>query len=168
MFELHERVLVDLERRDSAVREQESEARRLLEQALAQCRAERAAIANERAVLAQAEQLYRRFLGAGAAIGSDLPPQEPTVPFAEQPSPAEAGSEAELSPPAELSTEGTEPEEVARDGAEPEGSDPASDIDARVRNLRSGLAVQVTLEEAAGQKPTKWTGPLRALLSSGS
>ena len=162
-LELHGRVLIDLDRRDSTVREKEREARRLLEQALAQCGAERAAIANERAVLSHAEQLYRRFLGVSTAVVADQPPPEPAVADVEQLKPAEAG------PDAELIAEGADPGATQHDATEVESVDAASsDIQARVRDLRSGLAVQVTLEDAAGQKPTKWAGPLRALLSSGS
>jgi hypothetical protein len=151
-FDLHQRVLTDLQRRDTAVREQESEARRLLEQALAQCAAERAAIANERAVLAQAEQLYAGFFGRA-------------------PSSARTGRGwvRGRAPGAGRAADGrVHSEETQSGGLELEDFDPASGIDARVRDLRNGLAVQVTKEDAVGQKPTQWTGPLRALLSSSS
>jgi hypothetical protein len=61
-FELHKRVLVDLDQREATVLKQEAEARRVLEQALAHCAAERTSIEQDRAVMVQAEKLYRRFL----------------------------------------------------------------------------------------------------------
>ena len=145
-LELHERVLSGLERRDAAVREKEGEARRLLEQALAQCTAERAAIAQERAVLTQAEQLYRRFLGACDVLipATDTGQTSPET--------------EEQEPPAAPSIEWPGPDEFGL----------GSDIETRVRELRSDLCDQVTLENASTQKSPKWTGPLRALLSSHS
>ena len=61
-LELHERVLADLDRRGAAVVEQEAEARRVLEQALARCAAARTNIDQDRAVLEQAGKLYRQFI----------------------------------------------------------------------------------------------------------
>ena len=145
-LEFHERVLNDLEQRDAAVREKEGEARRLLEQALAQCAAERAAIARERIVLEQAEQLYRRFLGTCDVV---LPP----VDAAQVPPETE-----EPEPPTEPSIEWPRPDEFGI----------GSEIETRVRELRSDLCDQVSLENASTQKAPKWAGPLRALLSSHS
>jgi len=145
-FELHQRVLGELDRRDGLVREKEGEARRLLEQALAQCAAERAAIAQERAVLAHAEQLYRRFLGA-----SDVPDLA-----VETSSPPSEMEESEIMTEPLIAT------------PLPDNFDSGSDIETRVRELRSDLCGQVTLENASAQKSAKWAGPLRALLSSHS
>jgi hypothetical protein len=61
-LELHQRVLADLDQREAVVVEQEAKARRVLEQALAHCAAERTSIEQDRAVLEQAEKLYRRFI----------------------------------------------------------------------------------------------------------
>jgi hypothetical protein len=61
-LELHQRVLADLDQREAAVLEQEAEARRMLEQALANCAAKHTSIEQERVVLVQAEKLYRRFI----------------------------------------------------------------------------------------------------------
>ena len=63
-LDLHERLLTDLVRRDAAVAEQEAEARRALEQALAHCAAEHASIDQDRVLLMQVGQLYRRFIEA--------------------------------------------------------------------------------------------------------
>ena len=49
-LELHQRVLADLDQREAAVVEKEAEARRVLEQALAHCAAERTSIEQDRAV----------------------------------------------------------------------------------------------------------------------
>ena len=104
-LELHKRVLVDLDQREAAVEKQVAEARRVLEQALAHCAAERTNIEQDRAVMVQAEKLYRRFLdetdGGGApednaaTAQADLAPQqgEPCVeepargPCVEEPAP---------------------------------------------------------------------------------
>jgi hypothetical protein len=84
-LELHKRVLVDLDQREAAVMKQVAEARRVLEQALAHCAVERTNIEQERAVLVQAEKLYRRFLEAdgggvpednAAAAQPELPQQQ--------------------------------------------------------------------------------------------
>jgi hypothetical protein len=86
-LELHQRVLADLDQREAAVMEQEAEARRVLEQALAHCAAERTSIEQDRAVLEQAAKLYRRFIDTGGgkvpednvAQPEPAPEQEPCV-----------------------------------------------------------------------------------------
>jgi hypothetical protein len=84
-LELHKRVLADLDQREAAVVQQVAEARRVLEQTLAQCAAERTSIEQERAVLVQAEKLYSRFLETNggrvsednaAAVQAELVPQQ--------------------------------------------------------------------------------------------
>jgi len=95
-LELHKRVLVDLDQREAAVEKQVAEARRVLEHAHAHCAAERTSIEQDRAVMAQAEKLYRRFLdetdGGGvpednaATAQADLAPQQGEL-CAEEPEP---------------------------------------------------------------------------------
>jgi hypothetical protein len=95
-LELHKRILVDLDQRAAAVEKQVAEARRVLEQALAHCAAERTSIEQDRAVMVQAEKLYRRFLdetdGGGApednaaTAQADLAPQQ-GEPCVEEPAP---------------------------------------------------------------------------------
>ena len=83
VLELHQRVLADLDRREAAIVEQEAEARKVLEQALARCAAERTSIDQDKAVLVQAAKLYRRlsetdggaFPEASAAQPAPVPPQ---------------------------------------------------------------------------------------------
>src|SRR5258708_7272511 len=60
-LELHKRIMADLDRRDAAVVKQEADARRALEQAIADCAAQRARTDQERILLTQAGQLYQRF-----------------------------------------------------------------------------------------------------------
>lgn len=157
-LELHQRVLADLDRRDLAVGDKEGEARRLFEQVLAQCSAERTAIAGERNVLMQAEELYVRFLSAHETIRPDEPEEDLPLPDTEALSPvvlaSELASEPDVSPQVELPAE----------EKEPEMSDLTSEIEAKMRELRDGLAEEVARENAAEQKPAKWPSPLRALL----
>jgi hypothetical protein len=155
-LELHKRVLADLERRDTAIGEREREARRLLEQAIAQCNAERTAIATERKVLMQAEQLYLRFLAASETISANQPLQELVQLETEKPDSAEAAT-----PEPELVAAVEPPAIMAEPG-------PLSDIEAKMRELRSGLAEEVAREDATDQRPSKWPSPLRALRNSGS
>ena len=101
-LELHQRVLADLDQREAAVVEKEAEARRVLEQALAHCAAERTSIEQDRAVLEQAEKLYRRFIDTdGGGVPADnmaqpepAPQQEPCVMDApaSPPPPADGGA----------------------------------------------------------------------------
>jgi hypothetical protein len=85
-LELHQQVLADLDRRDAAIVEREAEARRVLEQALADCAAEHTRIDQEKQLLTQASQLYRRFLEnkqqqmpASPSIASPEPEPPPPV-----------------------------------------------------------------------------------------
>jgi hypothetical protein len=95
IFELHERVLADLEQRKAAVLEQEAEARRVLEQTLAHCAAKCTSIEQDRAVLVQAENLYRRFIDTDgdvpegdAAQPEPAPQREPLVMEEQRPEPS--------------------------------------------------------------------------------
>ena len=82
-LDLHDRILSDLDRRDAAIAEQEAEARRVLEQALAQCSAERASIDQDRVLLTQVKQLYCRFVQTnGAGISEDDEAPQKLVPEA--------------------------------------------------------------------------------------
>jgi hypothetical protein len=157
-LELHQRILADLDHRDLGVGEKESEARRLFEQVIAQCSAERAAIASERKVLTQAEELYIRFLAAHETIRPEGPLEDSALLAAGNPDSADFELEPDAPPRVDLVTEGTE--------LEP--SDRTSDIEVKMRELRSGLAEEVAKENASEQKPTRWSSPIRALLGPGS
>jgi hypothetical protein len=154
MLALHERLLSDLDRRDASIGEQENEARRALEQALARCASERSAIAQEKAVLVQAQQLYRRFLGTPPATAA-------TMDQVAQPSEMLELVDSSVEAPVVLAEQG----QVA---VAPAGFDPGPDFENRIRELRSGLRDQFIAEEKAEQKATKWSGPLRGLLNPGS
>jgi hypothetical protein len=69
-----ERVLADLERRGSVIQKRENEARHALELTLAECAAERAAIAQEKSALSLTAELYRRFFAASSASASAIIP----------------------------------------------------------------------------------------------
>ena len=77
-----ERALADLGRSEAAIQERENDARRALELTLAECAAERAAIAQERSALSLTGELYRRFLAASSASASAIIPQPPEPRFA--------------------------------------------------------------------------------------
>ena len=76
---LHEQILGDLRQREQALPEREAEARKALEDALARFADERASIGRDRNLLAEAEQLYRRFSNRGPGDGPrlDAPPPAP-------------------------------------------------------------------------------------------
>lgn len=157
-LELHQRVLADLDNRELNVGVKESEARRLFEQVIEQCSAERAAIASEREVLMQAEELYVRFLAAHQTILPNGPLEDSELLATEKPDSTDLAAESDAPPQVDLLTEGTELKT----------SDPTSHIEMKMRELRSGLAEEVAKENAAQQKPTKWSSPIRALLGPGS
>ena len=72
-----EHVLADLARSEAAIHERENEARRALELTLAECAAERAAIAQEKSALSLTAVLYRRFFAASSTSASAIIPQPP-------------------------------------------------------------------------------------------
>jgi hypothetical protein len=161
VLELHERVLTDLERRGVAIQERENEARRALEQVLAQCAIERTSIAQEKSVLAQAAELYRRFADASdrPASTNNLPAVAETVVIA---------SVGKIDP--------IEPDILTSPQAEQEQSAEVqiaadSEIDAenavRMHELCSDLRERIISSEAAEeeQKANKWTDSLRGLLN---
>jgi hypothetical protein len=167
MLELHERVLGDLERRDSSVTEQENEARRALEKTLAQCAADRASIVQERTVLLQAQQLYHRFLGSGSGpTTASITQQAPQVMEAaqtpvkvEQLELVAAGAEAQSAAP-------VRPEAGT---LELSGFEVGADFESRIRDLRNDLCNQIIAEDSKPEpKASKWAGPLRGLLATGS
>jgi hypothetical protein len=152
MLELNERVLTELDRRDAAVGERENEARLALEQALARCASERAAIAQEKTVLVQAQQLYLRFLEAPGASTADA---------------VQPGKFERVDSGIDAASSDAQPAPVPT-AVPSSGFDPGPEFDSRIRDLRSGLRDQLIAEEKAEQKGGKWSGPLRGLLSPGS
>jgi hypothetical protein len=84
-LQLHQLLLTDLDRRDAVTAEREAEARRTLEQALADCAAEHSRIEHERLLLTQVGQLYRRFIEERqlriSASCSIVPPPPPPEAF---------------------------------------------------------------------------------------
>lgn len=160
VLELHERVLADLERRGVAIQERENEARRTLEQVLSQCAVERTSIAQEKSVLAQAAELYRRFVGTSdtslstsnlQAVAETLVTVsareiDPTGLDIMTPLPAEQEQSAEI-----------------QITADPEiGAESA----VRVHELCSDLRDRIISSEAEEeQKANKWTDSLRGLLN---
>jgi len=160
VLELHERVLADLERRGVAIQERENEARRALEQILAQCAVERTSIAQEKSVLAQAAELYRRFADTSGTPAStnDLHAVAETIVT------ASAGEtdpvEPDILPPllAEqeqaAETRTTADSEIGAEGA------------VRMHELCSDLRERIISSEAEEeQKANKWTDSLRGLLN---
>ncbi len=160
VLELHKRVLADLERRGAAVQERENEARRALEQALAQCAAERASITQEKSVLAQAAELYRRFAGASNTLASTNNPQ----PVAE----TLVTVSAEKTDPVEpdvVTSSLTEQEQIAEVQVAA-GSEVGAEGAVRMHELCSDLRERIISSEAEEeQKANKWTDSWRGLLN---
>jgi hypothetical protein len=176
MLQFHERVLAELDRRLTAVEEQEAEARRLLEEALARCGSERALIAQERTVLEQAEQVYRKFLQTSVVAQTEVAPEQPRQVEAEIEQPARelepVGSavEANVVPDA-VAVRECVPERVLEPVPEalvPSDPEPVSDFESRIRELRSDLCNQIIAEDKVEHKGPKWTGSLRGLLGAAS
>jgi hypothetical protein len=161
VLELHGRVLADLERRGTAIQERENEARRVLEQVLAQCAAERATIAQEKLVLAQAAELYSRFAGASNALASIDNPQ----PVAET---AVATSPRETDPLVgrDIVTP-LPPEQEQIAGIQiAAGSEIGAEDAVRMHELCSDLRERIISSEAEEeQKANKWTDSWRGLLN---
>lgn len=61
-LELHQQLRIDFQRREAVIADQEAEARRILEEVLHKCEADRTAIQQERELLDGVEVVYRRFL----------------------------------------------------------------------------------------------------------
>lgn len=125
-LDLHRRILEDLDRRDADVAVQEDQARKVLEDALAQCAAARASIDRERGLLTQVGQLYQQFLETHADV----------VPEISAPAPAPVP----VAPPPPLS-----PVFQARPQAEKLAlvdSDVESEIAMTIRDLRSHLIAE--------------------------
>jgi hypothetical protein len=176
MLQFHERVLAELDRRETAVEEQETEARRLLEEALARCASERALIAQERTVLEQAEQVYRRFLQTNVVAQTTAAPEPPRELEAEVEQPARelelvgSAAEANVMPDAVPVPEWA-PERAldrAPEPLAPSDPEPVSDFESRIRELRSDLCNQIIAEDKVEHKGPKWTGSLRGLLGAAS
>ncbi len=108
-LDLHRRILSELELREAATKEQETEARRALDNALQSIAAERRAIKQCRDLLTQAATLYKSFVGKDrVTTQSDVPqPTEAPVTAAAPEltvAPAVAGNE-----PSPLATEAPAP-----------------------------------------------------------
>lgn len=160
VLELHARVLRDLERRGAAIQERENEVRLSLEQILAQCAAERTSIAQEKSVLAQAAELYRRFTGASNAPASanNLQPVAGTSVTAptEKIDPVGPDVVAPL----------TEEEEQRAEVRIVAGSEIGTEGDVKMHELCSDLRERIISSEAEEeQKANKWTDSLRGLLN---
>jgi hypothetical protein len=159
VLELHGRVLADLERRGTAIQERENEARRVLEQVLAQCAAERAAITHEKLVLAQAAELYSRFAGASNALASIDNPQ----PVAET---VVATSPRETDPLVGRDIVTPPPPEQEQIAGIPVGSEIGAEDAVRMHELCSDLRERIISSEAEEeQKANKWTDSWRGLLN---
>ena len=160
VLELHERVFADLERRGAAIQERENEARRALEHALAECAAERASITQEKSVLVQAAELYRRFAGANNMLASTNNPQ----PVAETLTLAPAGKNDSVG--SDIVT----PAPVEQERIAEVQIDIGSEIDAegaiRMHELCSDLRERIISSEAEEErKANKWTDSWRGLLN---
>jgi outer membrane biosynthesis protein TonB len=81
-LDLHRRILSELELREAATREQETEARRALDSALQNIAAERRAIKQCRDLLTQAATLYKSFVGSDRATTKTDVPQPIEAPVA--------------------------------------------------------------------------------------
>jgi hypothetical protein len=160
VLELHTRVLADLERRGAAIEERENEARRALEQALVQCAAERASITQEKSVLAQAAELYRRFAGASNTFASTSDPQ----PAAETLVTASVGRTDPVEP--DVVTPPPEEQERIAEVQIAAGSEIGAEGAVRMHELCSDLRERIISSEAEEeQKANKWTDSWRGLLN---
>ena len=176
MLQLHERVVAELDRRLTAVEEQEAEARQLLEEALARCASERAVIAQERTVLEQAEQVYRRFLQTSVVAQTEVAAEPPREVEAEIQQPARelelVGSAVEANAvPDAVPVSEWAPQRALQPVPEPLAAsdpEPVSDFESRIRELRSDLCNQIIAEDKVEHKGPKWTGSLRGLLGAAS
>jgi hypothetical protein len=141
--------MADLARRGAAIQEREDEARRALEQVLAQCAAERASITQEKLVLAQAAELYRRFN-----------PQ----PVAETLATASAGKTTPVGPDI-VTLPPVEQERIA-EAQKATGSEIGAEGAVRVHELCSDLRERMISSEAEEeQKANKWTDSWKGLLN---
>jgi hypothetical protein len=158
--ELHERIFSDLEQRGAKIEERENEARRMLEQILTQCAADRASIAQEKMVLSQAQELYVRFLGGGNPAASAIVLQPPAE--------ASASASLEQIEVAELSSAGApsmeeEPQvQTAQPGAPAMEPGIGRQIDELRRNVHESVLLELKEEE---EKSAKWPGPFKGLLN---
>ena len=159
VVELHERIFSDLEQRGAKIEERENEARRMLEQILTQCAADRASITQEQMVLSQAQKLYVRFLGGNDPTASAIVLQPPAA------ASARASSEqievAELGGTAAPSMEGEPQVQTAQPG------EPAMEpgIGRHIDELRRNVHDSVLLELQEEEKGAKWPGPFKGLLN---
>jgi hypothetical protein len=156
--ELHERIFSDLEQRGAKIEERENEARRMLEQILTQCAADRASITQEQTVLSQAQALYVRFLGGGDPAASTivLPPPAATI--------AQASLEqlevTELRGAVAPSMEGEPQVQTAQPAEPPMVASIGRQIDELRRNVHESI-----LSELEEEKSGKWPSPLKGLLN---
>lgn len=164
-LELHERVLADLDRRDSVIMAQEAEARRVLEQALACCAADRERIEQERVVLLQAGKLYRRFMETSRVVlEADAAPPAPALterpvhqevdaaPPAPEPAKRLVDQEANAAPSAPVPTERPVHQEV--DAAPPAPEQREMTV---LRELRRQLWGEHERQSNGVKQSGKWT-----------
>jgi small-conductance mechanosensitive channel len=119
-------MLEDLDRRNADVAAQEEQARKVLEEALAQCAAVRASIDEQRGLLTQVGQLYQQFLETHADAVPEISAIAPApVPVAPPPPPPPA---FQVRP---------QPEKLAL-----VDSDVESEIAITIRDLRSHLIAE--------------------------
>jgi hypothetical protein len=160
VLELHSRVLVDLERRGAAIQERENEARRVLEEILAECAAERTSIAQEKSLLAQAAELYRRFTGASNAPASTNHPQPVAETLETVPTENVDPTGSDLVTPLTVEQEHRSEVQMAA------GSEIGAEGAVKMHELCSDLRERIISSEAEEeQKANKWTDSLRGLLN---
>jgi hypothetical protein len=104
-LDLHRRILSELELREAATREQETEARRALDNALQGIAAERRAIKQCRDLLTQAATLYKSFVGKDRVTTQSDVPQPTDAPVTAAASALAAASAVEGDEPSPLATE---------------------------------------------------------------
>jgi hypothetical protein len=127
-LDLHSRILSELELREAASKEQETEARRALDNALQSIAAERRAIKQCRDLLTQAATLYKSFVGNDRVTTQTDVPQPTEAPAAAAapaltPAPAVAGDEPSL-----LATESPSPYANVPQPTEPPVTGAASEL----------------------------------------
>ena len=162
VLELHERVLADLAQRGAAIQERENEARRALEQTLAQCAAERASITQEKSVLVQAAELYRRFAGASNLLASTNNPE----PVAETPATAAVGKTNPAGP--DIVTQPPMEQERIAEVQIATGLGIGAEGAVKVHELCSDLRERIISSEAEEEQKAnnnKWTDSWKGLLN---
>lgn len=143
-LDLHRRILSELELREAATREQETEARRALDSALQSIAAERRAIKQCRDLLTQAATLYKSFVGSDRATTKTDVPQPIEAPV--------AAADTELAPAP--SAAGDEPAPLVTDAPAPAVAEPlpwATEAPAPHVNVPQPTEVSAPVREQASE-----------------